>query len=68
MSTTREHQQGFDRIRQTRLVRARRERELHQQRIAAGTDDLEHDRRREEELIEGTWQEQEAAYDDSYRF
>ena len=68
MATVRERQQGRSRARETNLIRAGQERELCRRRSATGTDDLEHDAQREWDLIEGSWAEQEAANDPSYRF
>ena len=69
MATTRDWKSGYNRRRATNLMQARRERALNQERERRfGTDDLEHDRRREEILIDGPKWEQEGVYDDAYHY
>jgi hypothetical protein len=73
MATVREHRQRINLTRQTRLYRARQERRLHLRRVNQQIeyeifDSLEHNRRVEEELLDGPKQEREAVWDDSYRY
>lgn len=67
MSNVRDYQQGYNRERHTNLIRQRQQR-ASKRGSYPETDDLEHDARREHDLIEGSWQELEAEQDAINRF